>query len=292
MKKLILLVAAMMATVTMNAQSAFSGNMIEKDVWHYETNQDIIVERVKKNADENPKIDAGTKALVKMMAKTIVKNALKQQEQQAYLTAFPEGEYLTLMKIDAANNRSIAFTPELGRVFIKDGNTGRFVIAYPALKIALDITEPQNYQNNAIQESAKYTPVRDESEVQLIDGYRCIPNYSLVAYDSVGGDMIDTMTVDGVLMIKLPTPGWRFAEHNNLLKSQEMSNEYYTYQIDILLMKEAEINPANFVLPSDYKTFQKADQMIKQIMAAVKKGKLATPYDVNQLPDVIWDVVK
>ena len=128
--------------------------------------------------------------------------------------------------------------------------------------------------------------------MQLIDGYRCIPNYSLVAYDSVGGDMIDTMTVDGVLMIKLPTPGWRVAEHNNLLKSQEMSNEYYTYQIDILLMKEAEINPANFMLPSDYKTFQKADQMIKQIMAAVKKGPLATPSDVNQLPDVIWDVVK
>ena len=97
--------------------------------------------------------------------------------------------------------------------------------------------------------------------------------------------------MDGVLMVKIPAPGMRLADYN-MLKTQGMSNEYYSYQVDIMLMKEASVNPANFVLPSDYKTFQKADQIIKQVMAAVKKDKLAIPYDVYQLPDVIWDVVK
>lgn len=292
MKKLILFAAALITAATLNAQSEyFTGNIIEKDVWHYETNLDIIVENIKKNADENPNIDAGTKAMVKMMAKTIAKNQLKIQEQQQYLTAFPEGEYLTIMKVDPVNNRSIAFTPALGRIFIKDGNIGRFVIAYPALKIALDITEPQNYQNEAIKESAKYTPAKDESEVQIIDGLRCTPNYNWLPYDSVGGELVDTVTMDGVLMVKIPAPGMRLADYN-MLKTQGMSNEYYSYQVDIMLMKEAFVNPANFVLPGDYKTFQKADQIIKQVMAAVKKDKLAIPYDVYQLPDVIWDVVK
>ena len=99
MKKLILFAAALITAATLNAQSEyFTGNIIEKDVWHYETNLDIIVENIKKNADENPKIDAGTKAMVKMMAKTIAKNQLKIQEQQQYLTAFPEGEYLVVIK--------------------------------------------------------------------------------------------------------------------------------------------------------------------------------------------------
>ena len=62
MKKLILFAAALITAATLNAQSEyFTGNIIEKDVWHYETNLDIIVENIKKNADENPKIDRTTR---------------------------------------------------------------------------------------------------------------------------------------------------------------------------------------------------------------------------------------
>lgn len=290
MKKLILFVAALFTAASLSAQKPFTGNMIEKDMYHYEDNFDVIVEQAKKHIDDDKSIDAATKAMAKMMIKPIVKNYLKKLDDQKYLTSFPEGEFLTLMKVDPAGNRSIAFTPDLGRIFLKDGNTGRLIIAYPNLKIALDVTDP-TYQNNSIQETCRPTPV-NEAEVEIVDGYRCIPNYALVAYDSVGGDLIDTMTVNGVLMVKLPMAGWCFADWSGLKKQQNISNEYYTSEISIPLLQEAEVNPANFVFPEGYKIFTEVDKITKELMKAVKKGNLATPYGLDQIPDVIWDIFK
>lgn len=285
MKKYFTIIVIVMFCHHMFAQTYFEGRMIANVKTKYESNVEFIINTAKKNIDENKDIDAASKGMAKMMIKPIVKNMLKKMDKEKYVTSFPDGEYIQYTEVQGEKNRLLSYVPDLGRVFIQDCEKGDFIIAYPKLKIAYKYAIPTSKE---VKTNYTKTSNTKEEEVFMIDGFRCTNNYTLFEYEKVGGEMEDTVTVNGTLYVKMPALGYRLADYN-ILKLYEVSNEYYSQTIDVKKMESHSINDQNFVIPSDFKMIPSVDKLVKIIQKAIKNGELSIPFD-GTMPDIIWDV--
>ncbi len=290
MKKLFLGVALALLAVAMMAQQTFTGTTVLKTNMHYEDNFDVIVENFKSNVDKDTTIDAGMKGMVKMMAKGIVKNVLKQQEVQKYITALPEGEYTTINYWDGPNNRISAFTPELGRVMIWDQNEGTLIVAYPNLKTALKVTDPA-YKSTQFLTSASYRPSDPNAEVTEINGFRAVPNFGTVAKETMPDSEGETIVLGGVEYVKVPAAGY-ILENYGILVQQTMSKEYFTQEQNLVTCKQAPAVAANYQLPDGYKIVTTADALVKSLKKAIKSNGLAIPCDADNVPENLWSIFK
>lgn len=270
------------------AQNTFTGATIMRQSMHYENNFDVIVENVKTFIDKDTTMDASTKGMAKMMAKTIAKNQLKIMELQKYITALPDGEFSVYEKWDGVNNRAMIFTPELGRVLIWDGEEGTLIVAYMKLKTALKVTDPA-YKTDQFRMSCAYIAPAADEEVTEINGFRAIPNYGLALYEKVGGDKSEAITIAGKEYVKVPAAGYKL-ENYGILVQQTVTTEYYTMDQNLVTCKQGPVDAANFALPEGYKVVNKADALVKSLKKAIKNNGLAVNYDVNQMPDVIWNI--
>lgn len=288
MKKTFLLLGLALCSIVLMAQNMFTGTTIMRQTMHYENNFDVIVENVKAFIDKDTTMDAGTKGMAKMMAKTIAKNQMKMMEIQKYITALPEGEFTTYEKWDGVNNRAMIFTPELGRVVVWDGNEGTLIVAYMNLKTALKVTDP-SYKTNQFRMSCAYIAPAADEEVTEINGFRAIPNYGLAELAKVGGDKSEAINIDGKDYVKVPAPGYKL-EYYGILVQQTSTTEYYTMEQTLTDCKQGPVDAANFSLPNDYKVVNKADALVKSLKKAIKNNGLAVNYDVKQMPEVIWSI--
>lgn len=290
MKKLFLGAAFALISLAMMAQQTFSGTTVLKTNMHYEENFDVMVENFKATVDKDTTLDAKTKGMAKGMAKAIVKNALKQLELQKYITSLPEGEYTTLNYWDGPKNRIAAFTPEIGRVMIWDGNEGTLIVAYPNLKTALKVTDPA-YKTNQFRISTNYRETDPKAEVTEINGFRAVPNFGVVPKATVPNDKSDVIVIDEIEYVKVPAPGF-ILENYNILVQQNVTTDYYTQEQNLIAFNKAAVADANYQLPADYKVVNTADALVKSLQKAIKANKLAFPYDVTQTPEVIWSIFK
>ena len=288
MKKTFLFIIFAISSVVLMAQNPFTGTTIMRQSMHYENNFDVIVENIKTFIDKDTTMDASTKGMAKMMAKAIAKNQLKVMELQKYITALPDGEYTVYEKWDGVNNRAMIFTPELGRVVIWDGNEGTLIVAYLNLKTAMKITDPA-YKTDQFTMSCAYIAPAAGEEVTEINGFRAIPNYGLALYETVGGDKSEAITIAGKDYVKVPAPGYKL-EYYGILVQQSATTEYYTMEQNLVLCQQGPVNAANFALPEGYKVVNKADALVKSLKKAIKNNGLAVNYDVNQMPEVVWNI--
>ena len=288
MKKTCLFIVFAFCSVVLMAQNTFTGTTIMHQTMHYENNFDVIVENIKNYVDKDTTMDAGTKGMVKMMAKTIAKNQLKMLEIQKYITALPDGDFTVYEKWDGVNNRAMIFTPELGRVVILDGNEGTLIVAYLNLKTALKVTDPA-YKTDQFRMSCAYIAPAADEEVTEINGFRAIPNYGLAEFEKVGGDKSEAINIAGKDYVKVPAPGYKL-EYYGILVQQTSTTEYYTMEQTLNVCQQGPVNAANFSLPEGYKVVNKADAFVKSLKKAIKNNGLAVNYDVNLMPDVIWNI--
>lgn len=290
MKKLFLGVAFALISFTLMAQQPFVGTTILKTNMHYEENFDVMVENFKATVDKDTVMDAKTKGLAKSMAKAIVKNTLKQIELQKYITSLPEGEYTTLNYWDGPKNRIAAFTPEIGRIMIWDGNEGTLIVAYPNLKTALKVTDP-GFKTNQFRVSANYRDADPNAQVTEINGFRAVPNFGVVPKATLPNDKSEVIVIDEIEYVKVPAPGL-ILENYNILVQQNVTTDYYTQEQNLIAFNKATVADANYQLPADYKVVSTADALVKSLQKAIKANKLAFPYDVTQTPEVIWSIFK
>lgn len=279
----------MLASVAMMAQDPyFEGRTIVRSTMQYENNFDEILAKVKASIQANTQLNASEKGMALMFAKPIVKNTLKQQAINQYIIAFPDGEYEALNMWDGKNNRISSFVPALGRVMIWDGNSGELIVAFPSLKLALrvvnEVQKTQQWKN-----AATYRAENPGVEVTEINGYKAVPNYAITPKDSTATEDTEIVIIDGAEYMKLPAPGY-ILEHYSILVQQTVSNEYFTQEQDLLFYELRKANDANYTLPAGYKVVDKADGLVKELKKAIKKGTLAIPYDLKQIPDVVWDI--
>ncbi len=292
MKKLMMLVMVFTMATTMFAQQ-FVGQITQKVNYKYEDQMDVMVERVKKSIDENPTIDAASKGMAKMMAKPIVKSALKRVETEKYLTSFPDGDYTYYSWIDAANNRYAYFCPELGRLLFVDCAQGLQYIAFPKLGMAAKYTfEPQTLYQNMYTKNILRNPAEDVTE---INGIQCLPAVTLFKYADVGGEMVDTITYNGELYVMMPAPGFVHNEYQSVVIQQDAAVETHTSHTEVVEMVDVAIDASNYVFPeSEYKMVDGA-KLAKEIKKRIKKGtmsELAIPYSGNCIGKTIWEVSK
>lgn len=274
------------------AQEYFCGANVVRNTMHYLDDTDMLIEQVKNNALSNPALTPQQRAVAITQAPKTVADYKKQQERQRYVYGMPEGENIGVTYADGANNRTIGFMPKLGRLVMTNGDTGEMFIAFPRIKAAIRWLNDANVKAVDFRKILLHTPAVDESEVEIRNGFRCVPNSALVDYDKVGGEMIDTVTYEGKLCVKVPAPGYVFAEYNKLLCEQQMSTESYESEHQVLRLESFAVDPQSFVLLDGYKMYTNVDKLIDAVIKAEKKGQLAIPFDENApLPESMWLIV-
>lgn len=290
MKKFFLFGALAVISLCMSAQQIFVGQTNVRVNMHYEDNLDVLVDRVKTTLENNPSLDAAQKGMAKMLAKPIVKNTLKQQETQKYITSLPEGEWTQIQKWDGVKNRIVNFVPELGRIAITDGETGLFIVAYPKLKLALKVVDP-SWKTEQWRMSCSLPPATENDEIEEINGFQSIANYALAPYDETNDDPdVEIIEVIGKKWTKVPASGYRLAEYGVTVQLAT-SNEFFTQETNLVAYRlETEISDVNFEIPADYKIVSTADELVKPLKKAIKANALAIPLDSQFLPENIWDI--
>lgn len=290
MKKTLLFIVLTWMSVSLMAQDVFIGSTVMRNKMHYEENFDVMVENVKATADKDTTLDASTKAMMKTFAKSIVKNQLKIIELQKYILSLPEGEYTMFERWDGVNNRAMVFTPEIGRVIIWLGDLGRLIVAYPNLKTALDVTNA-GYVTEQFRLSCTPVAPSAEEDVQEINGFRAVANFGLFPIETVGGDKSEAITIAGKDYVKVPAAGFKH-ELYGIIVQQNVTNDYYTQEQNLLSLKAESVAEGNFQLPEGYNVVNSADALVKSLKKAIKSNGLVISADVNNMPEVIWDVRK
>lgn len=268
-------------------QNQFEGNEFSKHSLKYEENFDIVLENAKKAIDANDQIAAADKALYKMFLKPMVKATLERMDLEKYLTDLPDGNYTVYGKIKG--NSCIAFCPELGRVIVRFPSEGYDYIIFPKLQLGCKIEYTPTKQIEEI-----YSPIHvmdTKGKVVQINGIPCIPNYTLIEYEKVGGELVDTLTYNGVLYVMLPVPGYVHAEYQKMGIQTTTSNEYVTRSDEILKLEPQTVNNANFTIPEKYEIVDNK-KFVKKVKKIIKDDPAALSIPFNgTLPDIIWDCV-
>lgn len=292
MKKLLSLAIALLFCLGLSAQ-VFEGTY--KDFFNnkWESNQDQIVENFKKNVDNNHDIPAASKAMAKMMAKTLVKNYLAQFEVSKYTTMYPDGKYTCYMWVDGPNNRVAAFCPELGRVVVRFPSEGKDYVIFPKLGIGCEMPYAAN---NSIKDLFTTNHIQDpKKDAKQINGVNCIPAFALFSYENVGGEMKDTITYNGVLCVKMEADGYVHADYQMLPIQRNVANEFVTTSENIRNFTATKVDPKNFDIPKDGIKFVDSKKLIKEVKGIVDDGevgeKMAISYE-GEVPAVVWDIVK
>ena len=287
MKKVIIAIASLVLCFNVTAQEYFTGDKCTKMDVKLEVDVQNVIKTAQQNVDKLTK-DPLVAAMAKSMIKTKVTKMFKQQELLRYTTTFPNGEFTSIAKLDTKNNRQIVFCPELGRFSIADGNKGLLFVVFPKLQLAY-MEEKAEYCN---QEALRlYTKMKlADVEPEMIDGELCVPYYDYKPYDQVGGIMMDTITINGILYVKGESFGWAYADYPFLPYQIDLINEYGEQIITSLTMVEKEIDEANFEIPTGYKVGNDLAKFAKQVSAALKKQDASIPFDGN-IPDNLWSLV-
>lgn len=290
MKKILITILLLPFFVNAFSQEHFCGNLKCDLTMAYEDNMDIVIETVKSTVDTMKKVDALTKAIVKAAVKGNVKRQFKFQDQMKYINSYPTGTYSLYWKLDGQNNRQSTFCPELGRILIQDANEGVITVVYPKIKMALKLVDPI-YKNEYFKTITKKTGRHSTDPLVVIDGMDCISNYALFEYEKIGGELIDTVTIDKVLYVKIPMNGYKFAEYNSLDKYVDTSNEYLTQNMNVTAMTVTGLDEDNFEFPSDYTVFTSIKPFLKKFFKIKKKQDISIPYN-GDFPENFWDIIK
>ncbi len=290
MKKILLIALFFVFCSALQAQT-FEGVIKRYDTYKYEQNQDLIIEMAKKNIDENKEIDAASKALAKSFVKTIVKNALEKMDVQKYISSFPDGKYTNYQWIIGAENKCVNFCPELGRIIIRFPGEGKDYVIFPKLGVGCAI---EYTANTSIKDAYTQNHLVKTTEIKKINGMDCIPAYQCFKYEDVGGEMVDTVTYNGMLCVTIPFDGYVHADYQFLAISQEVSNEYYFNKCEVLSMLNTKVDARNFSFSEDDYKIIDSKKLFKQIKKIVDNGEInqiAIPYS-GDAPALIWDAVK
>lgn len=292
MKKISLFFISMCLCLGINAQ-VFEGTYKDCFSVKWAVNEDEIVAKYKASVDDNPEIPAASKAMAKMMAKPLVKNMMGKMEIERYISQYPDGKYNCYMWVDATNNRSVAFCPELGRIIVRNPSEGKDRIIFPKLGIGCEYEYPAS--ETAIKDVFTTTHIQDPKEnSKVINGVNCVPGISVFSYEQVGGELVDTITYKGVLCVKIPANGYVHADYQMLPIQRTTENAFLSVTENIRNMKDAKIDTKNFVLPEDidFKDYKKLAKEIKKIVNDGETNeKLAIPYD-GEIPALVWDIIK
>lgn len=290
MKHGLFFLVALMLTVSAFGQNDFSGNTKIKLSMKLEFDQAKVVSMIIKNTDEkvkNKQMDAKTAAMVKAFAKPAAKLALKNVESQMYTTLYPDGDYTAYFYVDSKNNRTLVYCPELGRVVMIDKNTGTQVVCFPKYKIGWLLKDNETIKNSNPCAEFVATPRTPGMKIEKVNGFDCTEGYTYFKYDEVGGEMTDTVTKDGVLMVKFPSGYMMHADYQNLMVEGQTTNEVMTLSKSLLEMTSGNVDAANFVVPEGYSWCKNAADLGKKLKKLMQKESPAIPLN-GSLPLVIW----
>lgn len=290
MKKALLVLCAIIAFSFGSKAQSFEGTHYGTLSITWEQNTDLIIEKTKAAIDENKDLSPAQKKLAKGFAKNIVKNQLEALEIDKVVKQFPDGEFTFYSWIDGEKNSQVTFCPELGRIILNLPGEGKTHIVFPKLGIGCTL---EYAAHNSIQENyAKIHVVDPSEETTEINGIPCVPAFQLFKYSEVGGEMVDTVTFNNELCVKVPADGYVHADYQKLGIKTHFVNEYGEQELEMQGLTVTDVDDANFILNTEGIEMMKPDKLAKQVKKLIKDGKIsdaAMPFDGN-MPAVVWDI--
>ena len=263
----------------------------------YHTNVDVEakVEENRSKIDKSGKGSALSRVVAKSNSTKNIRKQHKKEENKRLLDGLHDGESRQYVKLDVDNNRTAAFSPQHGRVIMKDWKNGKQIVAYPKLKMAINYTLNVSVAKQAgerdVFEYLETDSIPEGVEVEYINGFKAMQDF---AYRDVepGTEPEKTLIIKGKLKEIFPMPGYLLVkneqEHYRGIYVEGINNnDRETMEATLEMFEETTINNSNFVLPKDYKILTTQKEIDKKLTPLLQKGKQVMD-DPGEMPDVFW----